>query len=318
MNKRRITAFLALAFGISWSIAGLGHLWGIDAQSGIPYAVLGALFMFGPAAAALILNGLVDRAGLAGLGLSFKDLRWAGFAGTALLGLCIVPLSLLLLYLLGDVLGLEAFGHVSLTSERMNTVVMELLADGGVAATSSGQLGIIGRLPAGVVLVLALFIALLAALSFNAPFMLGEELGWRGYLWQRSAHWVGIKRVGFTGLVWGLWHAPLIAMGHNYPGYPVAGIGMMVLLCLLLAILFDWSRMRVGSVWGPVVLHGIINGSAGVMALFAWGGQVLVGTVVGLGGCIALALLAAAVLVLDARYRTAFFGSSALVEKPST
>jgi hypothetical protein len=31
-----------------------------------------------------------------------------------------------------------------------------------------------------------------------------------------------------VGVIWGLWHAPLIAIGFNYPGMPVLGILMMI------------------------------------------------------------------------------------------
>ena len=31
------------------------------------------------------------------------------------------------------------------------------------------------------------------------------------------------------GLIWGIWHAPFIFQGHNYPQYPVAGVFMMTI-----------------------------------------------------------------------------------------
>lgn len=157
----------------------------------------------------------------------------------------------------------------------------------------------LASVPAGLVLVGGLFSAVLAACTINLPFMLGEELGWRGYLFQATARWPRQRRVLFTGTVWGVWHAPLILMGHNYPGHPVAGVFMMVVFCVLAAFLFDHSRLRTRTVWGPCVLHGIINGSAGLFALFAWGGHPLVGSPTGVAGFVALGALCAVVFALE-------------------
>ena len=50
---KRILSFLGLAFGISWTIAGIGLAFGVRAASGIPYTVMAALVMLGPALAAI-------------------------------------------------------------------------------------------------------------------------------------------------------------------------------------------------------------------------------------------------------------------------
>jgi len=307
MTDRRIPSFLALAFGFSWTLAGVGFLFGIRADSGLSYVLLAALAMFGPAIAAIVQQRLIDRESWSGLGIALRGTRWAVVGLTALLGMSIVPVSLFVLHVMGAGLGIEAFGKVSLTTQRLLVAVSEMMEEQGLNETVSLQGEWLERIPAFMVLLLSLLGALLSALTVNVPFMLGEELGWRGYLWQRTAHWSGLKRVVLTGVCWGLWHAPLIAMGHNYPGYPVAGIAMMVVFCLLLALLFDWTRTRSGSVWSSVLLHGIINGSAGAMVLFTWGGHVLVGTVVGIGGFIALALLSMVVVMCDPAYRKALY-----------
>ena len=60
---------------------------------------------------------------------------------------------------------------------------------------------VVSRVPGWLVLVLGLLAAVLAACTVNLPFMLGEELGWRGYLYQATAEWPSLKRVLFTGMV---------------------------------------------------------------------------------------------------------------------
>lgn len=303
IDQRRIASFLLLAFGSTWAIAGIGAYMGIRATSGLSYMLLAAACMLMPALAAIVQQRLIDRAPWSGLGLSFRGMDPKALAWTALIGVTIIPATLGVLYVLGDTSGLDAFGHVSVTSERMLASLTVVLQQSGKGAMSGTVGSALAGVPAGVVLVVGLLVAVVAACTGNLPFMLGEELGWRGYLYQATALWPAWKRVLFTGIIWGLWHAPLILMGHNYPEYPIAGIGMMVVFCTLLALLFDWSRTRVKAVWGPCLLHGIINGSAGLFALFAWEGHPLVASPVGLGGFLVLSMLAIAVVAFDGPYR---------------
>ena len=69
---------------------------------------------------------------------------------------------------------------------------------------------------------------------------LGEELGWRGYLLTNllEKHSL-IKATLISGIIWGIWHAPMIAMGHNYglsyPTAPGGGIFAMVIFCIFVS-----------------------------------------------------------------------------------
>lgn len=302
---KRVWSFLALAFGFTWGVAGIGILgFGLNAASGSGYAIMAALCMLGPALAALVQQRLLDRAPWSGLGLPLRGTRWGFVVLTALLGMAIVPGALWATHLLGKVTGIEGFGDVALTTERMLTMFNDMSLQALDKPMDPAQLAKLEGIPPGLVLLIAVLGSVLAAVTVNLPFMLGEELGWRGYLFQRLAAWTPLKRVAFTGVVWGLWHAPLILAGHNYPGHPLQGVGMMVLFCGVLALLFDWTRVRTGSVWSSCVLHGIINGSAGAFSIYTMGGHPLLGSPAGLAGIVAISVLGALVLLFDRRYRT--------------
>ena len=307
MLPRRVLSFLALAFGFSWAIAGVGALLGIDANSGMPYLIMAALCMFGPAVAAIVQHRRFDRAPWKTLGLDPGMIRWSFLFAASFVGLCLVPLTLLAVHVMGDLQGHAAFGHVSITGERFNVALAEFAAQMGGEAVPSQANEWLATLPGGLILGVVLVMGIFGAFSFNLPFMLGEEQGWRGYLYQALAIWSGASRILFTGVVWGLWHAPLIAMGHNYPGFPMQGILLMVLFCVLLACLFDWARTRAKSVWAPCVLHGVINGTASAVVLFAWDGDVRFGSPVGMAGFMAIALLVLVLIVLDKPYRQGLF-----------
>jgi len=305
-STKRIASFLIMAYAISWSIVGIGVALGTGPSQPLGYMLMAGLSMFGPALAAIIQQRLLDRAPWSGLGIHLKGVHWRQVAWTAVIGLSIIPLALLVAMGLGDGLGIEAFGHVSITQERLLTSIGEMMAGSGVKSNALATVLEGHHLPGALLLVGLALVTLLVACTVNLPVMMGEELGWRGYLFQATQHWSGARRVLFTGVVWGLWHAPLIAMGHNYPEHPIAGIGLMVVFCTLLALQFDRARLRSGTTWAAGLLHGCINGSAGGYVLFAWGGGSLVNSPVGLAGFIAILLLGIAVLAFDRTYRNRF------------
>lgn len=310
--RGRIISFLLLAFGFTWAIAGIGALFGVDASHGA-YTILAASCMLCPAIAALVQWRLIEHAPWSALGLHPRSIRWRGLWCTVAIAVCIMPLALLVVHLAGDQFNMAAFGHAEVSGERLVTSVTAMLQELGVTESPAG-IGALSMLPGALILLIFLAYALVASFSVNLPFMLGEELGWRGFLYEATASWSPVRRVAFTGPVWGVWHAPLILMGHNYPGYPIVGILLMMVLCTLLSILFDHARTRANSVWAACILHGMINGTAGLFALFAWDGHVLVASPAGVAGCAALIVLGLAVFVVDADYRRTFFRKTVLNE----
>ncbi|PKM78296.1 MAG: hypothetical protein CVU90_03280 [Firmicutes bacterium HGW-Firmicutes-15] len=91
-------------------------------------------------------------------------------------------------------------------------------------------------------------------------YFFGEEFGWRIYLQDRLIPLWGIKKgVLLIGVIWGLWHAPVIALGYNYPGHPVTGVITMVLFCVTTGIIFSYAVFKTGSVWIAALLHLITN-----------------------------------------------------------
>jgi len=105
---------------------------------------------------------------------------------------------------------------------------------------------------------------------------------WEKYGWHQM-NWM-------TGIVWGLWHAPIIFLGHNYPGHPYLGSLMMVVLAIPMSYLFAYARKKSQSVYAPAILHGAFNGFAPALALFVMGNHPLLGGIVGLMGALSILL----------------------------
>ncbi len=130
---------------------------------------------------------------------------------------------------------------------------------------------------------------LFAGGTINLLAALGEEVGWRGFL-LRELGFLGFRRASLTiGVVWGLWHAPLILQGLNYPQHPVAGVFMMVAMTTLATPLMVRLRLKSGSVLAPALFHGVVNAFYDLPRILSTGGSDLV---LGLGGGAGLAVLA--------------------------
>src|SRR5262245_8542216 len=60
----------------------------------------------------------------------------------------------------------------------------------------------------------------LLAAVISTPVLFGEEFGWRGFLQRRLFPNSPVAAALVTGLIWGVWHYPLILRGYNYPDNP--------------------------------------------------------------------------------------------------
>ena len=136
----------------------------------------------------------------------------------------------------------------------------------------------------------------------NFPFTLGEELGWRGLLLKE------VQSLGFwksnllIGTIWGLWHMPIILMGHNYPHYPILGSLMMMPFCISLSFIQSILRLRSRTVFAPAVFHGMINAGAPITLIYTINNNELFGSVVGIAGIAAGLIVTLAYLMTDKRF----------------
>ena len=110
----------------------------------------------------------------------------------------------------------------------------------------------------------------------NTFIALGEEIGWRGFLYPQLKARFG-RRGGWLlgGFIWGAWHWPLIwligyeygaAAGNpaGYAGFPVTGMLLFGIITIGWGILHDFLYEKSGSIWVPSLLHGAINAAAGL------------------------------------------------------
>jgi uncharacterized protein len=107
------------------------------------------------------------------------------------------------------------------------------------------------------------------------PFMglviaFGEEYGWRGYLQSELVKLGRVRGVALLGVIWGLWHAPVILMGYNYPGYPLLGVLIMTLYTVGLAFVLGYAVLKTGSVLLAAYLHALNNQVVSIFAVMIY------------------------------------------------
>jgi membrane protease YdiL (CAAX protease family) len=128
----------------------------------------------------------------------------------------------------------------------------------------------------------------------------GEEYGWRGYLQGELVKMGKTGGIVLVGVIWGLWHIPLILMGHNYPGYPLLGSVLMMVYSITLALILGYAVLKSGSVWLAAFLHALNNQVLAFLVLAVYTPNDPVYSFgIGIYGIVLLVIIAGALLVFD-------------------
>jgi membrane protease YdiL (CAAX protease family) len=271
-QRKSLIWFTIIAFAISWPLF-LASLLFQDLEPTSRQGVLTAFFasaMWGPGIAAILVTRVLEKKPLKSLRLNTlgpkRFYAWAWFLPPVL-----IILSGLLTVLLGT--GELDTGFTFMKQQMEQT---------------STQLPV----PAGALVAIQILQALILGPLINLIFAMGEEIGWRGFLLPRLMPLGEWRALILSGMLWGIWHAPAIAQGHNYPDHPILGIFLMTVFCILLGIIFGWLYLNTRSPWVAGIAHGSLNAWAGMPFLFLSPGfdTALGGTVTSLTGFVVLGL----------------------------
>jgi membrane protease YdiL (CAAX protease family) len=90
---------------------------------------------------------------------------------------------------------------------------------------------------------------------------LGEEIGWRGFLvpeLSKTASFTATSLI--SGIVWSLWHYPILIYGDYNAGTPTwYGLTCFTVMVISISFVFAWMRLKSGSLWTGAILHGSHN-----------------------------------------------------------
>lgn len=208
--------------------------------------VIGTVGMFAPLIASVVVARVAGEKWAHVTGLQFRG-RWGRIILWSVLGSFIpffIALAASVIMVLRGVPG-------DLTGKTWASLSQQQFASAGLEVS----------IPVVILLVLGGSVINLLATTIST---FGEEVGWRGWLWRE------LKPLGFTvaitigGLIWALWHLPIVLIGHNYPGMPRPfAIGMFIAFCIALNLLLGAITERSGGNPIPASFaHAAVNSSA--------------------------------------------------------
>jgi membrane protease YdiL (CAAX protease family) len=114
----------------------------------------------------------------------------------------------------------------------------------------------------------------LIAPFINISTAIGEEAGWRGFLYPELKKELGTVETWIVGgTIWGTFHFPLMIIygyeyGKNYLGAPVLGLVVFTVMCIALGAFENMIYEKTESIWFPALLHGSFNAIATVTQAF--------------------------------------------------
>lgn len=280
LNRKAIIWFLLITFGITWGVEGIMLASGVSFL-GVPpilaqYMIAG--LMWAPTIGAVIVRRFVLHESLrtADARLHIGSLRHY------LLVLLAMPIGFALVYGITVLLGV---GTLDLSLQSFFDSMAGLTPE-----------PITLPMPAPMMILLMFVLSTFVAPLINSIFAFGEEYGWRGFLLPQLLPLGRWQTHLISGVIWGLWHAPLILMGFNYPGFPWAGILWMCGLTTLLGIIENEWTLRYNSTILAASIHGAFNSQAyGIWRVIVPDAQPLLG---GMGGLVGLAVLGIAAWVI--------------------
>jgi membrane protease YdiL (CAAX protease family) len=271
--------FTIIAYISVWLLVGVFRLSGKTTDSPV-WALVTSACMFMPLVAAVITQILHREPVLGGIGISWKINRWWFVAW-------LLPVAM-------------TIGMIAVSCLMPGTHFMKespLLMDALDKVNSVLPEG--KQLSYSVLLISQIANGFIGGITINALFAFGEEAGWRGYLLRQFSGKNFLLTAVIIGALWGLWHAPLILMGHNFPAHPVTGVFMMIVFCICLAPIAQFIRVKSGSVIAAAIFHGSFNAFATFVPVFIDGTNDLLTSPAGLAGIIACLIALACLHLTD-------------------
>ena len=260
MDKKKIILFVVITYAIAWifmiptSLYYRGHQ---DATGTMVFRIGAMAGMFAPLLGALIVNK-----GLRGMGWVPKikgNVKWI-FWAILVAAVSIVGGAALFYAIFPDLFDTTGSYIISTGKSAGIDIVAELESKGLSLSTY-------------------FIIQAIAAFTYgpliNVFFTIGEEAGWRGFLYPELRKGFGrIPAWIIGGSIWSVFHFPLIVIagyeyGFDYIGAPLLGLLVFTLSCIIMGLLHEIIYDKTKCIWFPAFLHGVINAAAG-LALFFW------------------------------------------------
>lgn len=253
MDKKKVIKFLIITMILAWGLQITGSLVSknVGGMTGLlVFQACLAICMFTP-----LVSALIVKTDFKGMGWKPKlkgNLKWILFS-------LFVPMVL-------SILGCVVFFAIwpELFSTDFSYLINEYEELGMDAAALKDSIAGTGISP--VVIILVSMIQCVTYAPFINMFLaIGEEAGWRGFLYpelgkrfSRVTAWI------IGGAIWAAFHFPAMLLagyeyGSDYIGAPVLGLVTFTLFCITFGILHEIIYDKTKCIWIPALLHGSVN-----------------------------------------------------------
>lgn len=147
---------------------------------------------------------------------------------------------------------------------------IEMLEQAGVQTEDGAVQGV----PIDLMVKIQLVQCITIAPAINCIVTLGEEIGWRGFLTPTLSKLTNRRAaLIIAGLIWGIWHSPLIVLvgyeyGTGYFGEPWLGVVLFMYITTLLGIIHSFIYEKTDTIIGAAILHAAFNAAAALPLYF--------------------------------------------------
>ena len=253
MDKKKVIKFLIIVMILAWGLQIAGALIGnsIGGMTGtLIFQGSLAICMFAPIVAAFLAKADFKRMGwkpkLKG---NFKWILFCMFVP-----MIMTILGFAVFFAIWPELFSTDLSYLAISYEEagMDTAALEeSLASAGISTT-------------GMILI-SMLQCITYAPVVNMFLAIGEEAGWRGFLYPELGKRFGRVRTWFIGgAIWAAFHFPAMLLagyeyGSDYIGAPVLGLVTFTLFCIALGVLHEIIYDKTKCIWFPAILHGSVN-----------------------------------------------------------
>ena len=256
MNKKKVILYTTITLIAAWIIQSIVSIYYMQHQTMTGKSVFQvglSAMMFVPAIVAIIVNK-----GFKGFGWKpkFKGCGWLIPVCMFVPGIMAIAGAALFFLVFPRFLDFGG-SYLIAQGEQLGVDYNAMLAQKGMTMKTYNIISILG--------------AFLYAPLINMFVALGEELGWRGFLYpelnkkfSRPVTWI------IGGTIWAAFHFPAMVIagyeyGFDYPGFPFVGWIVFTVSCIVMGTFEEMVYNKTKCIWYPALLHGAVNATSFIL-----------------------------------------------------